>query len=194
MMKYRFKIFQTFKSEVSQLHLSLRILNLILFFMPHFCFNRLRTAFYRMYGIPIGKGTLILGSIDINWDGRLNQKLKIGENCLITCPLYLDANAEIIIGDHVAIGHHTIIITTDHAYNSTGRRCGISLCRQIVVEDGSWIGARATILPGVTIGKGSVVAAGSVVTKDVAPNTLVGGTPARIIRNLEKCPDAIDFM
>lgn len=193
-MKYIGKLYQSLKGEVSHLRPTLRILNVILFFMPHFCFNRLRTSLYRMYGVPIGKGSLILGSMDINWDGRLEHKLRIGENCLITCPLYLDANAEIHIGNHVAIGHHTIMITTDHSYNSEGRRCGISLYRPIIVEDGAWIGAHVTVLPGVTIGKGSVVAAGSVVTKDVTPNTLVGGVPSKVIRDLEKCLDARDFM
>ena len=64
-------------------------------------------------------------------------------------------------------------------------RAGAHLARPIRIESGAWIGARSTILPGVTVGHGAVVAAGAVVTRDVEPNTLVAGVPARVLRSLE---------
>ncbi len=65
------------------------------------------------------------------------------------------------------------------------RRAGRSIAAPVVIEPGSWIGARATILGGVTIGEGAVVAAGAVVTRSVPPDTLVGGVPATVIRELD---------
>jgi maltose O-acetyltransferase len=161
------------------------LLNAILFFMPHFSFNRLRTAMYRLFGVKIGARTLVLGSMEMFGAGRFVERLRIGADCQITSPLYLDLNGSISIGDRVAIGHHVVMVTTDHDHGASWMRCGTARVAPIVVEDGAWIGARATILPGVTVGRGSVVAAGAVVAKDVAPNTLVGGVPARPIRTLD---------
>ena len=76
------------------------------------------------------------------------------------------------------------MITTNHDPGLGWRRCGALSKAPIVVEDGSWIGACATILPGITIGRGSVVAAGAVVTTDVDPHTMVGGVPAKRIKAL----------
>jgi acetyltransferase-like isoleucine patch superfamily enzyme len=75
------------------------------------------------------------------------------------------------------------IITSGHPIEPSQRR-GFVVAKPIVIERNVWIAAGATIIGGVTIGENSVVAAGSVVTKDVPPNTLVGGNPARVIRSI----------
>jgi acetyltransferase-like isoleucine patch superfamily enzyme len=87
------------------------------------------------------------------------------------------------IADDVMIGPNVSLITSGHPLEPAQRRTGVT-AKPIVIESGVWIAAGATVIGGVTVGKNSVVAAGSVVTKDVAPNTLVGGNPARVIRSI----------
>lgn len=154
--------------------------------LPHFAFSRVRTLLYRCAGLSVGARTLILGQIELAGPGPVQSKLTVGADCQITAPLYADVCSPIAIGDRVFIGHHVVLITTNHEIGDEWKRCGAWTPAPIRIEDGVWIGARATILPGVTIGKGSVVAAGAVVTKDVPPNTLVGGVPAKILRQLEQ--------
>ncbi len=88
------------------------------------------------------------------------------------------------IGAYVSIGPFVRFITDSHEIGKVTRRAGKVYYDPISVGDGAWIGAGAIILGGVTIGRGAIVAAGAVVTHDVAPDTLVGGTPARLIRDL----------
>ena len=139
---------------------------------------------YRMAGFRIGRGTMVLGHLECSGQGRIWEKLVVGERCQLTSPLYLDLMDRVTIGDDVAVAHHVKLITTNHQIGPAHHRCGAMQCTPIVIENGVWIGAAAIILPGVTVGAGSVVAAGAVVTKAVEPNTLVGGVPARLIRQL----------
>lgn len=88
----------------------------------------------------------------------------------------------IMLEDDVKIGPRVNLITENHDLDPTKRRTLIS--KKIVVKRNVWIGAAATILPGVTIGENSVIAAGAVVTKDVPPNTIVAGVPAKVIKNI----------
>ena len=88
------------------------------------------------------------------------------------------------IGRHVSIGPFAKLITDSHELSNMNRRAGKSYYDAIRVEDGVWIGAGAIILGGVTIGRGAVVGAGAVVTRDVEPNSVVVGSPARKIRSL----------
>ena len=167
-------------NETEGLHLRLRLATLPAALLPHFTFNRVRTALYRLAGMTIGRGSLILGRIELAGPGDIAKRFILGRDSYITAPLYADLSALISIGDQVYIGHHAVFITTNHEIGNSVQRCGVWRCAPIVIENGAWIGARATILPGVTIGAGSVVAAGAVVAKSVPPNTLVGGVPAKI--------------
>ncbi len=179
------RVSRLWQSETTNLHLRLRLAELLIARLPHFCFNRLRTALYRMGGVAIGEETLVMGFMEITGGGDITKRLQIGKNVQITAPLLADVNASIHIGDRVYIGHDVQLITTNHKIGSEEQRCGVVQPAPIVIQTGVWIGARATLLPGVTIGKGSVIAAGAVVTRSVEPNTLVGGVPARLIRPLE---------
>ncbi|WP_233704369.1 sugar O-acetyltransferase [Helicobacter cynogastricus] len=87
------------------------------------------------------------------------------------------------IGNHVFIAPKVCLTTINHDFNPYNRRT--TFCRPIVIKDRVWIGINATICPGVTIGEGSIIAAGAVVTKDVPPNVIVGGNPAKIIKHIE---------
>ena len=114
------------------------------------------------------------------------QNLKIGHYCWINMGCVFDAGASIQIGNNVALGHQVMLMTGTHHLGGPARRAGNYFAQPIVIGDGAWIGARAIILPGVTIGAGAVVAANAVVTKDVPDNVIVGGIPARIIREFEE--------
>ncbi|MBU2900551.1 acyltransferase [Maribacter dokdonensis] len=106
------------------------------------------------------------------------SKIVIGENSVINRKCYLDGRGGVIIGNNVSISPEVNLITATHDAQSKNFEYAIKLIR---IEDYVWIGTRATILPGVSLGKGCVVATGSVVSKDVAPFTIVGGVPAKKI-------------
>ncbi|NJN55406.1 MAG: acyltransferase [Anaerolineae bacterium] len=139
----------------------------------------------RILGFNIGKGVSFWGLPTLIGGGKLHQKLIIGRRSLFNVECFLDLAGPITIGKHVVLGPQVMLITGAHKINGPDFRSGTLLPQPIKIDDGAWLGARCTILPNVTIGAGAVVAAGAVVTKDVAPNTLVGGAPARVIRLFE---------
>ena len=141
---------------------------------------RIRTALYRWAGVKIGVGSGIMGPIRI-W-GR--QPLVIGSQTTINGPCAIGLEGAVTIGDRVLIGHDVVIVTGQHEIGPHWSRGGAVCPRPVVVENGVWIGARVLILPGVTIGAGSVIGGGAVVTRDIPPDTVAVGVPARVIRNL----------
>ena len=117
-------------------------------------------------------------SIRRNVDIRSPYRISIGKYCNINKRTVLDGRGGITIGDCVDIAQDVNIWTEQHDYNSPTYA---SVCKPVRIEDYVWVATRATILPGVTIGKGAVVASGAVVTKDVPPLAIVAGVPARVI-------------
>ncbi|HVY16345.1 MAG TPA: sugar O-acetyltransferase [Rhodopila sp.] len=111
------------------------------------------------------------------------DEIRVGRNVFINqnCTFYDLGGLD--IADDVMIGPNVSIITAGHPLEPSQRRVA-TIGKPIVIERNAWIATSATIIGGVTIGENSVVAAGSVVTKDVPPNTLVGGNPARAIRSI----------
>lgn len=110
--------------------------------------------------------------------------LDIGSRTFINYGCSISAAELVRIGPRCNIGSHVIIMDNDFHSLDPDHRLDIPPSAPIIIEENVWIGVRATVLRGVTIGAGSVVAAGSVVTKDVPPRTLVGGLPAKVIRAL----------
>src|ERR1700722_20210122 len=108
---------------------------------------------------------------------RVGRHVFVNQNCTFYDLGGLD------ISDDVMIGPNVSILTTGHPLEPSQRRAA-TIGKPIVIEKGVWIATGAIIIGGVTIGEHSVVAAGSVVTKDVPPNTLVGGNPARVLRSI----------
>jgi maltose O-acetyltransferase len=148
--------------------------------------GRLRAALYRSLGLNIGSGVTIFGPITFASSSFRPKRIRIGAGCFINSHVYIDASAPVTLGAGVSVGHHVVIVTADHAIGPPEFRAGPLQPAPVTVEDGAWLGACVMLLPGVTVGHGAVVAAGAVVTKDVPPDTLVGGVPARPIRKLEE--------
>ncbi len=138
-------------------------------------FHHFRRFMYRMSGMKIGQGT----SIHMFANVYDPTKISIGEDCVIGFRSFLDGRKPITIGDHVDIASEVMIYNGHHDIDSDDFK---PVFAPVTIEDYVFIGPRVIILPGVTIGKGSVVAAGAVVTEDVPSLSVVGGVPAKEIR------------
>lgn len=149
---------------------------LLLDLLPH----PLRHIFFRLLFSKFGAQSVI----DYRSYFRYPWKISIGKGVWINrgCEFYgamLADNGTITIGDHCAIAPRVRILTGTHDYHYLDLP---DLAASVTIGDHVWVGAGATILPGVTIGSGVVIAAGSVVTRDVAPYVIVAGNPARFIK------------
>lgn len=112
------------------------------------------------------------------------QNITVGKNVFINSGCCFQDQGGIEIGDNVLIGQQVVIATLNHDLSPAKR--GNMLPAPVKIGNGVWIGAHATILSGVTVGDGAVIAAGAVVNKDVPANTVVGGVPAKVIKNIEE--------
>lgn len=147
---------------------------MLLRFVGHIPVHTIRKLFYKLEGIKIGKGSTI--HMWANFFDPVN--IKIGNDTIIGDHVFLDGRDKLVIGDHVDIASSVLIYNSEHDVNSEDFRPQLGA---VEIGDYVFIGPRAIILPGVKIGKGAVVAAGAVVTKNVADFTIVGGVPAQII-------------
>lgn len=110
--------------------------------------------------------------------------IHIGNNFFANFNLTILDEAQVTFGDNVFVGPNVSIYTACHPLAPDERNTCAEWAESVSIGNSVWIGGSATILPGVTIGDNSVIGAGSVVTKDVAPNTVVGGNPARVIKRI----------
>ncbi len=141
----------------------------------------IRLFFYRLSGMKIGKGSRIHMRARI-YDPRhitIGNDTIIGERAVLDGRRQLkDSKSELIIGDHVDIASEVMIWNSEHDLSKEDFR---PIEEKVVINDYVFIGPRSIILPGVTIGKGAIVAAGAVVSKDVHEKKIVGGVPAKEI-------------
>lgn len=147
----------------------------------------LRVVFLRILGAKIGKGTVIMKVTFFNWHRGGPPCLKIGKESFIGDKSLIDLYDSVTIEDQVTIAQRVTILThlnvgyKNHPLQSFFPKKS----KGVIFKSGSVIAACSTILPGVIINKNSFVAAGSVVTKDVPPNTLVAGVPAKVVRKIK---------
>lgn len=152
-----------------------------------FCINRLlvgtrcfdaKRRLLNWIGHEIGEGTKIVGPV------FCTGKLKVGSNCWLGRNFTVHGNGLVEIGDNCDIAPDVMFLTGGHEIGDQTRRAGKGETYSISVGNGTWIGARATISGETKIGSGCVVAACACVVSDIGDNTLVGGVPAKTIREL----------
>ena len=121
-------------------------------------------------------------------DEKRNEIIEkiLGKNVFVNINNYFMDGASIEIGDHVFIGPSCGFYTANHPLNYTRRNQGLEKALPIKVGNNCWFGANVSVMPGVTIGAGCVIAAGAVVTKNMPDNSLIAGVPAKVIKTIEQ--------
>ena len=120
--------------------------------------------------------------INLPFYSDFGRHIRIGKNVFINAGAMFTDLGGITLEDNVLLAPRVSILTVNHPENPAKRR-GLIL-KPVTIKKNAWIGAGATILPGVTVGENAIVAAGAVVSRDVPANTVVGGIPAKILKNL----------
>lgn len=158
------------------------ILNIILFVLPPSRLFAIKRFLAIWAGIDVGDGVCINGFTRFHGKGEVG----IGSNTWVgvSNSFYRTESSVIRIGKDCGIGPEVAFITGSHEIGGKDRRAGEGVSGDIVIEDGCWIGARVTILGGVTISRGSIIAAGAVVCSDVKENAVYAGVPAVFKRSL----------
>lgn len=123
-------------------------------------------------------------SVQATFNCDYGQNIHVGEDFLSNYNLTILDIAPVTMGHNVMIGPNVDIYTVNHPMTAEGRRKYLAQASPVTIGNDVWIGGKVAIMPGVTIGNNVIIAAGAVVTKDVADNTLVGGVPARKIKNV----------
>lgn len=140
----------------------------------------IRYAVFKSISAGCGENVAIFEDVILN----TCENISVGSNVSIHPMTYLEGRGGLDIGNDVSIAHGVTIMSTNHGYQRTDLpiKYQDSIFKKVTIGNDVWIGARAVILAGVTIGDGSIVAAGAVVTKDVSSRTVVAGVPAKIIK------------
>lgn len=154
--------------------IALELTNYILHIVGCVPSHYVRRFFYRLAGVKIGSGsTMHMGARFYNPSG-----ITIGNDTILGEGVVLDGRAALHIGNHVDFASEVMVYNSQH---DTASEDFHAVSAPVHIEDYVFVGPRAIILPGVTLGRGSIVAAGAVVTKDVKPFEIVGGVPAKVI-------------
>jgi acetyltransferase-like isoleucine patch superfamily enzyme len=171
---------------IAQTRLKYLLANAFGALLPSFVGGVIRGRLYRLAGFNIAPGSFIMGNLHLT-SGQKNfyEMLTLGENVVVGDHVTINLDAKVTVGKNVAFGPRVIIYTASHQLGfGSMRRMPDIVAKPVTIEDGCWIGLAAIILPGVTIGHGSVIAAGSVVMESVPPDSYVEGNPAKPVRKL----------
>ncbi len=168
----------------SFLVISYEFLMSLIFSLPRYrIFISLKIILLNFMGAKFGKGVVIYPGVWI----APGRNLIVGNDVDIAMGVLITTSGGVEIGDRTLIGYRTQIISSNHSIPPKGQPFPISGDQHLKVTIGKdvWIGANCLIMPGISIGEGSVIAAGSVVTKNVEKNSIVGGVPAKHIKYRE---------
>ena len=141
-------------------------------------------------GIKIGNNFSLKRNSIIECTGvirSLGESLIIGDNVGISQNCFIQVRGKVVLGNNIIFGPDVKIFSENHNFSDTNTSINLQgeTRKGVVIKDGVWIGTGATILDGVTIGENSIIAAGSLVSKDVEKNTIVGGIPAKLIKEIK---------
>ena len=145
--------------------------------------ERLRGVLYGFCMKKRGKNFRVASGVRIS---GLNN-VTVGRDVFIGCDTTILASTDVLLEDEVMLGHKVMIVTGNHTLKDGSYRYGAFNRAPVVVRKGSWVGALCTLLPGVTVGRGTAVGANSVVTKDVPDDCVAAGVPARVIKYTREC-------
>ena len=140
--------------------------------------EELRALMSRLLGKPVDETFKMFPPFYTDF----GKNITVGKNVFINACCHFQDQGGITLGDNCLVGHNVVFATLNHGFAPEDRQS--MLPAPIVVGRNVWLGSNSTILQGVTIGDNAVIAAGAVVTKDVPANTIVGGVPAKFIRNI----------
>lgn len=140
--------------------------------------EEIRTLFERLTGRSVDEGFRIFPPFTADF----GKNITVGRNVFFNSGCRLQDHGGIFVGDNVLFGHNVVLATLDHDLDPARR--SLLHCAPIHIGNGVWVGANATITKGVTVGDGAVIAAGAVVTRDVPPRTVVGGMPAKALKEI----------
>ena len=143
--------------------------------LPPFVASRLRSSALRMAGVKLGATSVFWGFPTVVGARAGMARLSIGEACGFNAGCFFDLHDELFIGDDVSVGHDVMFLTRTWEQGDASQRAARMRLAPVRIERGAWIGSRATIMPGVTIGEGAVIGASVVVDRNIPPNTLVMG-------------------
>lgn len=178
------KLLRVTREEFSGVHPRLLLARALLWPLPIAAGGRIRSLVLRAIGFRIGRGTILAGTPLILGGRGLYRNLVIQGDCWINMGCVFELGAPVTVGARVSIGQEVLILTTSHQIGGSGHRASMLIRKPITIHEGAWLGARCTILPGVSIGAGAVVAAGAIVNKDVPANAIVAGIPAQVVKML----------
>lgn len=143
-----------------------------------------RQEFLKSFFAHMGERVTIKGNFNCDYGCNIS----IGDGTIINCNVTILDTNKVVIGEDVFIAPGVVISAATHPLDAEHRVQRFFQSHPVTIRDRAWIGANATILTGVTIGENAVVAAGAVVTRDVPDSCLVGGVPARVIKDLRGEP------
>ena len=152
--------------------------NILFFINPLNPLSSLKVSLLRLFGARIGEGVLIKPGVNIKYPWHL----VVGSNCWVGEGVWIDNLTTITIGNNVCLSQGAMLLTGNHNYKSSSFDL---LIGEIVLEDGVWVGAQATVCPGVKIRSHAVLAVGSIATKELEPYTIYQGNPALAVRKRE---------
>lgn len=153
--------------------------------LPNVASGIIRGRIYRWAGFDVGDGAFLMGNLRLTSAAPdFYGKLSIGEGATLADEITINLDGKVTIGKNAAIAPHVVIYTGSHQIGPGSKRIGDFTSLPVTIEEGAWVRVGAIIVPGVTVGRGSIVAAGAVVLKDVPPNTYVEGNPAQVVRQL----------
>jgi len=174
MFNFRFNITKVYRQVLSY------VSQLTFCILPDTRLYGLKTFLLRIRGFDIGRNVRVVSSVKLKL-----KMLSVGDNSFIGHDTLIEGgNAYVRIGKNVDIAPRCVIVTGTHEIGVSKHRAGIGKSEDVMIGDGTWIGAHSTILGGTSIGQGCIIGAGSLVHGNIDDNCLVAGVPAKFIRGL----------